>query len=104
MSRLAPRLISRQLEQRPQGVTVGPFSQFRDRARILAALVFPQPLGPENKYAWAICPVSIELFSVAATNSCPTSSSKSFGRRLVAVTSYAIEVSIAFFRSKKKGR
>jgi hypothetical protein len=55
-----------------------------------AALVFPQPLGPENRYAWAIFPASIDFRSVALTNSCPASSSKVFGLRLVAVTSNAI--------------
>jgi hypothetical protein len=69
ISIFAPRLISRQLEHTPQGVAVGPFSQFRERARIRAALVFPQPRGPEKRYAWAIRPVSMELFKVATTKS-----------------------------------
>jgi hypothetical protein len=33
----------------PQGVSVGPSLQFRHLAKILALVVFPQPLGPENK-------------------------------------------------------
>ena len=37
--------------QVPQGVGVGPFSQFSERAIIRALEVFPQPRGPENKYA-----------------------------------------------------
>jgi hypothetical protein len=36
----------------PQGVSVGPSAQFRHLAKILAEVVLPQPLGPENKYAW----------------------------------------------------
>jgi hypothetical protein len=86
----APLLISRQLEQVPQGAAVGPFMQFRERAKIRAALVLPHPRGPEKRYAWAICLLSIELFKVAATNSCPANPSKVLGRRRVAVTSYAI--------------
>jgi hypothetical protein len=46
---LDPLLISVQFEQRPQGLAHGPFSQFRERAKIRAALVFPQPRGPENR-------------------------------------------------------
>ena len=38
-----------QLAHLPQGVSVGPSAQFRQRARILAEVVLPQPLGPENK-------------------------------------------------------
>ena len=33
----------------PQGVSVGPSAQFKQRARILAEVVLPQPLGPLNK-------------------------------------------------------
>jgi hypothetical protein len=40
----------------PHGLGVGPFSQFRDLAIILALDVLPHPLGPLNKYAWCICP------------------------------------------------
>jgi hypothetical protein len=46
---LVPLLISVQFEQMPQGVADGPFSQFKERAKIRAALVFPQPRGPENR-------------------------------------------------------
>jgi len=35
--------------QTPHGSGVGPFSQFKDRARILAHEVLPQPRGPLNK-------------------------------------------------------
>src|SRR6056300_1438995 len=47
-----PVASSLQLGHLPHGLSVGPFSQFRQRARILALVVLPQPLGPENKYAW----------------------------------------------------
>ena len=35
----------------PQGVGVGPCSQFRHRARMRALVVLPQPRGPLNRYA-----------------------------------------------------
>jgi hypothetical protein len=40
-----------QESQTPQGVAVGPCSQFNERARMRADEVLPQPRGPENKYA-----------------------------------------------------
>jgi hypothetical protein len=85
-----PCVISVQALQTPQGVGVGPSSQFTALARILAAEVFPTPRGPEKRYAWAIRPALIEFFIVDTTNSCPTRSSKRPGRLRVAVTSYAI--------------
>lgn len=48
-SRLVPAAISLQEEHTPQGLTVGPFWQLRDFARIRAELVFPHPLGPEKR-------------------------------------------------------
>lgn len=33
----------------PQGVDVGPSTQFNERARMRAEEVFPQPRGPENR-------------------------------------------------------
>ena len=33
----------------PQGATVGPFTQFRHAARILAMLVLPVPREPTNR-------------------------------------------------------
>ena len=44
-----PRARSRQESQVPQGVSVGPCSQFRQRARMRAEVVLPQPRGPENR-------------------------------------------------------
>jgi len=48
-SMLAPVVISTHWGQTPQGAAVGPFSQRRERARMRAALVFPQPRGPEKR-------------------------------------------------------
>ena len=48
-SRDEPFVISTQLEQVPQGQSVGPFAQFKAFAKILADEVFPHPRGPENK-------------------------------------------------------
>ena len=42
-------MTSRQPAHFPQGVTVGPFTQFKDFAKIRAEEVFPVPLGPQNK-------------------------------------------------------
>lgn len=42
---------SRQDWHSPHGVGVGPCSQFRQRARIRALVVLPQPRGPLNRYA-----------------------------------------------------
>ncbi|CAM4172531.1 hypothetical protein HEMA109418_11195 [Helcobacillus massiliensis] len=43
------RARSRHESQVPQGVSVGPSAQFRQRARILAEVVLPQPRGPEKR-------------------------------------------------------
>ena len=37
--------------QTPQGSRVGPFTQFSERARILASEVLPVPLEPTKRYA-----------------------------------------------------
>src|SRR3712207_2180057 len=72
--------IERQESQRPQGSTVGPCSQFRQAARILAMLVLPVPREPTNRYAWWTFPCSTALRSVRTTCSCPTTSAKLRGR------------------------
>jgi len=41
--------ISRQLSHLSQGAGVGPVSQLRALARILAMVVLPTPRGPENR-------------------------------------------------------
>ena len=43
-----PAAISRQLAHTPQGVAVGPLTQFRQRARIRATVVLPVPRWPEK--------------------------------------------------------
>lgn len=68
--------------QTPQGVAVGPWAQFSDRARIRAEEVLPQPRGPENRYAWLIRPASSAIDSGSVTCSCPTTSAKVAGRYL----------------------
>ena len=40
---------STQLGQVPQGTSVGPSAQLRQRARMRADVVFPHPRGPENR-------------------------------------------------------
>ena len=87
---LYPCVISRQDTHSPQGCAVGPCSQFRAFASRRAEDVFPTPLGPEKRYAWAILPLSMAFSIVETTNSCPTSFSNACGLFLVAVTSYAI--------------
>nr|KEP22613.1 hypothetical protein DA06_18925 [Georgenia sp. SUBG003] len=44
-----PRASSTHDGQVPHGVSVGPFSQFRQRARMRADVVLPQPRGPEKR-------------------------------------------------------
>src|SRR5688572_2193701 len=64
----------------PQGVTVGPCSQFRQAARIFAIDVLPVPREPTNRYAWCTLPCSIAFESVRTTWSWPTTSAKVRGR------------------------
>ncbi len=47
-SEVAPA-IERQDSQTPHGVTVGPFTQFSDAARIFAIDVLPVPREPTNR-------------------------------------------------------
>src|SRR5699024_12622005 len=50
-SEIGPSKIPKQALQSLHGSFVGACSQFIVLAKILAALVFPVPRGPENKYA-----------------------------------------------------
>ena len=43
-----------------------------DSARNLAQVVFPTPLGPLNRYAWASFLPVIAFFRVVVSASCPT--------------------------------
>src|SRR5947208_15623754 len=66
--------------QTPHGVVVGPFSQFRQAARILAIEVLPVPREPTNRLAWWTLPCSTALDRVRTTCSWPTTSEKVRGR------------------------
>jgi hypothetical protein len=48
---MEPSVIPRQVAHSLQGSAMGAFSQLTAFAKILAAVVFPVPRGPENKYA-----------------------------------------------------
>jgi len=52
----------------------------RERARIRALEVLPQPRGPENRYAWLIRPLASACISGSVTCSWPTTSEKVAGR------------------------
>src|ERR1700753_3225499 len=71
-----------QESQTTQGSGVGPLTQFRERARIRALDVLPQPRGPLNRYAWLIRPVRSACWSGPVTCSCPRSSANVAGRYL----------------------
>src|SRR3954451_5932794 len=66
--------------QTPHGVVVGPCSQLRQAARILAIDVLPVPREPTNRLAWWTLPCSTALDRVRTTCSCPTTSEKVRGR------------------------
>src|SRR3954449_3130192 len=66
--------------QTPHGVTVGPWMQFSDAARIFAIDVLPVPRDPTNRYAWWTLSCSTALRSVRTTCSCPTTSANVRGR------------------------
>src|SRR3954468_2461517 len=72
--------IATQDSHRPHGSVVGPSTQFRQAARILAIEVLPVPREPTNRYAWWTLPCSTALRSVRTTCSWPTTSSKVRGR------------------------
>jgi hypothetical protein len=71
---------STQLRHSPQGVAVGPTSQFSDRARMRAVEVLPHPRGPENRYAWWVRPESRARASGPVTCSWPITSASEPGR------------------------
>jgi len=75
-----PSRIARQASQVVHGSGVIPFSQLSALARIRAVVVFPVPLGPQNKYAWAGFPADSAFRSVRQMWSCPMTSSKVWGR------------------------
>src|SRR6516162_1868728 len=76
------RAIDWQDSQRPHGSLVGPRSQLRHAARILAIEVLPVPREPTNRYAWWTLPRSTALRSVRTTVSWPTPAANVRGRCL----------------------
>jgi hypothetical protein len=64
ISTALPEAISLQDRHWLQGTGVGPFSQFMALATMRAIVVFPVPLGPENRIACASRPEEIALASV----------------------------------------
>ncbi|KDP91697.1 hypothetical protein W824_05085 [Clavibacter cf. michiganensis LMG 26808] len=77
---LPSRLSSTQLGQTPHGVSVGPSAQLRQRARMRADVVLPQPRGPLNRYAWLTRLVRRAVRSGSVTCVWPMSSAKFSGR------------------------
>ena len=65
-----------------QGLPSTGCSQFTALANILAILVLPVPLVPQNRYAWPIRSDVIWFFSVCTIGSWPFTSSKETGRHL----------------------
>ena len=55
-------------------------------AKIRAQVVFPTPLGPQNKKAWARCSLLIAFFKVDVIESCPTTESNVVGLYFLAET------------------
>src|SRR5260221_1984852 len=82
-SRKRPSLTARQCAQVLSGRWAGSAArQFRALATRRAVVVFPQPRGPENKYAWAIWSLPKACRSVWITGSWPTTSSHNWGRHV----------------------
>src|SRR5271170_696854 len=74
------RAIDTHESQIPHGSIVGPCSQFRHAARILAIDVLPVPREPTNRYAWWTLSRSTAWRRVRTTASCPTTSANERGR------------------------
>src|ERR1017187_542139 len=87
-STVPPEVISLQLAHSPHGVAVGPWMQFRQRARMRATVVFPVPRWPEKMYPWAMRFCAIAFSSVVLTCSWLTTSWNVWGRYLRAITWY----------------
>ncbi len=81
-----PEVISLQDLHTLHGTGAGPSLQFIAFANIRATVVFPVPLGPENRIAWATRPNEIALVKVRVTCSCLITWSKVCGRYLRART------------------
>ena len=79
-SRKFSSLIALQLAHWLHGSPSCKSKQFTAFAKILAELVFPVPLGPQNRYACAKRSARIAFFSVVLIWSCPRTSAKVWGR------------------------
>jgi len=73
-------LSATQVGHTPHGSPCDGFSQLIARASTFAAVVFPVPRVPENRYACATRPVSTCRRSVFTTASWPTISENVLGR------------------------
>lgn len=79
----------------PQGSRSGPgLAQLMTFAKMRAALVLPTPLGPQNRYACASCPLKTEFLRVWAMLSWPISEENDAGLYFRADTIYSDIVSI----------
>ena len=81
-SRMVPFNMPRQISHSLQGFPSTGCRQFTARANILASVVLPVPLVPENRYAWATRFCVTAFFSMVTTLSCSTTSSNVRGRHL----------------------
>ncbi len=77
-----PAVIALQCSHSMHGWLFSPLSQFRALARMRATVVLPVPLGPANKYAWDVLPVSTDPFRMRTTVSWPMTLSNVVGRYL----------------------
>jgi hypothetical protein len=76
-----------QESQTPQASPSGVgFSQLMVFARIRAQVVFPTPLGPQNKKLWAKWSFKTALRNVEVMDSCPTTSLNFCGLYFLAET------------------
>ena len=82
-----PSLNDTQDSHSPQGSISGPgLEQLIIFAKIRAVVVLPTPLGPQNRYACASCPLLMELDSVRAILSWPSRVSNESGLYFLADT------------------
>ena len=73
------------------------FKQLMVLAKIRAQVVFPTPLGPQNKKDCAKCSSDIALLNVEVIADCPTTSEKVEGRYFLADTmKFPIKIMLKF--------
>src|SRR5699024_3064847 len=80
-SEIDPSKIPRHAEHSLHGSLTGAFSQMIVCANIFAALVFPVPRGPENKYACENFCCTIAICNIQVYSVWPTTSSNVRGRQ-----------------------